>query len=77
MIRECETRWQCLPEGQLSLSKQDNGSKVADVTISSFPQSPLKCQKQQKEKRSAEARSPARYTADDGSKQNQNSKVDI
>jgi hypothetical protein len=48
MIRECEARWQCLSEGQLPLSKQGDGSKVADVTISYFPRSPLKCQKQQK-----------------------------
>jgi hypothetical protein len=34
MIRECEARWQCLSKGQLSLSKQGDGSKVADVTIS-------------------------------------------
>jgi hypothetical protein len=50
VIRECEARWQCLPEGQLSLSKQGDGSKVADVTSSYFTRSPLKCQKQQKEK---------------------------
>jgi hypothetical protein len=50
MIRECEARWQCLPEGQLSLSKQGDGSEVADTTISYFPRSPLKCQKQQKYK---------------------------
>jgi hypothetical protein len=49
MIRECEARWQCLPEGQLPLSIQGDGSKVTDVTISYFPRSPLKCQKQQKE----------------------------
>jgi hypothetical protein len=45
MIRECEARWQCLPEGQLSLSMHGDGSKVADVTSSYFPRSPLKCQK--------------------------------
>jgi hypothetical protein len=35
---ECEARWQCLPKGRLSLSKQGDGSKVAHVTSSISPQ---------------------------------------
>ncbi len=56
-----------------------DGSKVADVTNSCLPRCPLKYQINQKEKRSAEARSPALmlYAADEGSKQSQNSKVGI
>jgi hypothetical protein len=38
MIRECEARWQGLPEGQLSLSIQGDGSKVTDVTSSISPE---------------------------------------
>ena len=53
MIRECEARWQCLPEGQLSLSKQGDGSKVADVTNSISPEAHKKVKN---EKRSAEVK---------------------
>jgi hypothetical protein len=57
MTRECEAYGQCLPKGRLSLSKQDDGSNVVDLTSSNFPQRPLKCQN--KKKRSAKAQSPA------------------